>query len=469
LNDPAAFDGRPESPRLAYVTFLAGAAALGGFLFGFDSAVINGAVTGIQVGFHSSDAGTGFAVASILLGCALGALFAGRWADRIGRKPTMLVTAAIFAATAVWAGIARSTTEFIVARFVSGIAVGAASVVCPAYIAEISPARFRGRLASLQQLGIVLGIFAALLSDDRLAHAAGGISAPLWYGLEAWRAMFVVEVLPSVAFAVALLAVPESPRFLVAVRREARALEVLRRIDPATPAEEIDIIRETLKTDRAPQLSDLIGPDRRVVPVVWIGVGLSVLQQFVGINSVFYYGAVLWQSVGFTSADSLRINVVTGTVNVLSTLVAMAYVDKVGRRPLLLAGSVGMALTLGVLAAALSTASVVSDRISLSPSAGVVALVAANLYVLSFGVSWGPCVWVLLGEMFPNALRGAAMAVAVFAQWMANWLVTVSFPPAVRSLGPAAPYGVYFTMAVVSFLFVTRMVRETRGRELEEM
>jgi SP family sugar:H+ symporter-like MFS transporter len=193
------------------------------------------------------------------------------------------------------------------------------------------------------------------------------------------------------------------------------------------------------------------------------------LQQFVGINSVFYYGAVLWQSVGFTAADSLRINVVTGTVNVLSTLVAMAYVDRVGRRPLLLAGSVGMAVTLGVLAAALSTASVVGDRILLSPSAGIVALVAANLYVLAFGVSWGPCVWVLLGEMFPNAIRGAAMAVAVFAQWMANWVVTVSFPPAVHSLGPAVPYGAYFTMAVVSFFFVKRLVRETRGRELEEM
>jgi SP family sugar:H+ symporter-like MFS transporter len=465
-------DDRAPSPplNLLYVGLVAGAAALGGFLFGFDSAVINGAVNGIQAGFHTSSVGTGFAVASILLGCAVGALVAGYLADRIGRRGVMILTAVIFAATAVWAGLAGSSTMFTIARFISGIGVGAASVVCPAYIAEISPARLRGRLASLQQLGIVVGIFVALLSDQVLAKLAGGVSAPLWAGIAAWRWMFLVETIPSVLFGIAALTVPESPRFLVAARREVDALAVLRRVEPGTPESQIAEIRNTLVANGRVRLLDLRDDAGRILPVVWIGVGLSALQQLVGINSIFYYGATLWQAVGFTSADALAINVVTGVVNIVSTLVAMVFVDRVGRRPLLLWGSALMALTLGALAVTFGMAGVgQGGHIALSPQAGILALVAANLYVFAFGLSWGPCVWVLLGEMFPNRSRGAALAVAVFAQWIANWLVTISFPPTVESLGPAGAYGIYLFFAVVSFFFVQRKVRETRGVELEAM
>jgi MFS transporter, SP family, sugar:H+ symporter len=465
-------DDRAPSPplNLLYVGLVAGAAALGGFLFGFDSAVINGAVNGIQAGFHTSSVGTGFAVASILLGCAVGALVAGYLADRIGRRGVMILTAVIFAATAVWAGLAGTSTMFTIARFISGIGVGAASVVCPAYIAEISPARLRGRLASLQQLGIVVGIFVALLSDQVLAKLAGGVSAPLWGGLAAWRWMFLVETIPSILFGIAALTVPESPRFLVAARREADALAVLRRVEPGTPESQIAEIRNTLVSNGRVRLLDLRDDAGRILPVVWIGVGLSALQQLVGINSIFYYGATLWQAVGFTSADALAINVVTGVVNIVSTLVAMVFVDRVGRRPLLLWGSALMALTLGALVITFSMAAVgQGGHIALSPQAGILALVAANLYVFAFGLSWGPCVWVLLGEMFPNRSRGAALAVAVFAQWMANWLVTISFPSTVESLGPAGAYGIYLFFAVVSFFFVQRKVRETRGMPLEAM
>jgi SP family sugar:H+ symporter-like MFS transporter len=464
-------DTAPAPPlNLLYVGLIAGAAALGGFLFGFDSAVINGAVNGIQAGFHTSSVGTGFAVASILLGCAAGALVAGFLADRIGRRGVMILTSVIFAVTAVWAGLAGTSAMFTVARFISGIGVGAASVVCPAYIAEISPARLRGRLASLQQLGIVIGIFIALFSDQILAKAAGGVSAPLWAGLPAWRWMFLVETIPSVLFGIAALTVPESPRFLVAARREAEALAVLRRIEPATPESQIAEIRDTLVANGRVRLLDLRDPAGRILPVVWIGVGLSALQQLVGINSIFYYGATLWQAVGFTSADALAINVVTGIVNIVSTLVAMVFVDRVGRRPLLLWGSALMAATLGALVFTFSTAAVGSGgHIALSPHAGIVALVAANLYVFAFGLSWGPCVWILLGEMFPNRARGAALAVAVFAQWIANWLVTISFPPIVASLGPVGAYGIYLFFALVSFFFVRGKVRETRGVALEAM
>ena len=464
-------DGAQASPaNLLYVALIAGAAALGGFLFGFDSAVINGAVSGIQAGFGSSSVGTGFAVASILLGCAAGALVAGSLADRIGRRAVMILTALIFAATAVWAGLAGTAAMFVLARFLSGLGVGAASVVCPAYIAEISPARLRGRLASLQQLGIVVGIFAALFSDQILARLAGGVSSPLWGNVAAWRWMFLVETVPSVLFGVAALAVPESPRFLVAARREEAALAVLRRIEPGTPASRIAEIRATLKMDGKVRLHDLRGETGGILPIVWIGVGLSALQQLVGINSIFYYGATLWQAVGFTAANALAINVVTGVVNIASTLVAMAFVDRVGRRPLLLWGSAAMAVTLGTLVAVFSTSAVaVGGHIALSPHAGVVALVAANLYVFAFGLSWGPCVWILLGEMFPNRIRGSALAVAVFAQWIANWLVTISFPPLVAALGPVGAYGIYLFFAVASFVFVRRGVRETRGLALEEM
>ncbi|HSO38963.1 MAG TPA: sugar porter family MFS transporter [Labilithrix sp.] len=458
----------PASVHTTRVAFFAATAALGGFLFGFDSAVVNGAVFGIQRSFDASSAGTGFAVASILVGCAVGALVAGRLADRVGRKPVMVMTAVVFAATAIWSALAGSAAMFTVARFFSGIAVGAASVVSPAYTAEISPPRIRGRLASLQQLGIVIGIFAALLSDHLLAKAAGGANGRLWSGLDAWRWMFLVEIAPAVLFGFATVLIPESPRYLVAAKREARALAVLLMIDRSATESDVMSIRRTIETDRAPRFADLRSPQGKVLPIVWIGTALSMLQQLVGINSIFYYGDVLWQSVGFTSNDSLRNNVITGVINILATLVAIAFVDRWGRRPLLLWGSAGMGVTLAALVLAFATASRVDGHLVLSRPMAVAALISANLYVFAFGMSWGPVVWVLLGEVFPNAIRGAAMAAAVFAQWIANWLITITFPPIVAAAGPGAAYAMYLAFTIVSFLFVKRFLKETKGRTLEE-
>jgi SP family sugar:H+ symporter-like MFS transporter len=458
----------PASVNTTRVAFFAATAALGGFLFGFDSAVVNGAVFGIQRSFHASSAGTGFAVASILIGCAVGALIAGRLADMIGRKPVMFATAVIFAATAIWSAFAGSASMFTVARFFSGIAVGAASVVSPAYTAEISPPQIRGRLASLQQLGIVVGIFAALLSDQLLANRAGGANGLLWGGLDAWRWMFLVEVLPALLFGLATVLIPESPRYLVGAKREGRALEVLLMIDRSATESDVISIRRTLETDHSPRFADLRSAQGKVLPIVWIGTALSMLQQLVGINSIFYYGDVLWQSVGFSSTDSLRNNVVTGVINIVATLVAIGFVDRAGRRPLLLWGSAGMAVTLAALVLAFATASHVDGQLVLSRPMGLAALLCANLYVFAFGMSWGPVVWVLLGEMFPNAIRGAAMAAAVFAQWLANWLVTITFPPIVAAAGPGAAYGVYLAFTLLSFWLVRRFVKETKGRPLED-
>ncbi len=463
-------DAGREVINVGYVTLVAGAAAIGGFLFGYDSAVINGAVPGIQATFKSGSAATGFAVASILIGCAIGALFAGRIADVIGRRQTLLITGVIFTLSALWTGFVGSETAFNAARFVSGMAVGAASVVSPAYIAEISPASIRGRLTSLNQMGIVVGIFLALLVDYLIADAAGGVTRNFWFGLEAWRWMFLSEAIPAVTLVLAALRIPESPRYLVRNDRDPEALAVMQRISPTIGPAKIEEIRKTFAGERKPRLADLLGPDNRLLPIVWIGIALSCLQQFVGINVIFYYGTTLWEAVGFSDADSLRINVISSTINIVATIIAISLIDRIGRRPLLLWGAVGMAATLGVLALMFATATTGADgKVTLSHANGLIALFAANLYVLAFGVSWGPAVWTMLSEMFPNRVRGSALAVAATAQWLANWLITVSFPIMLKSMGSALAYSVYAFFAAVAIFFVMRYIHETRGRTLEEM
>ncbi len=456
--------------NVGHVTLVAASAALGGFLFGYDSAVINGAVPGIEATFHSGSAATGFAVASILLGCALGALFAGRIADQLGRRWTLALTGLAFALTALWTGWVGSVTEFNIARFLSGMAVGAASVVTPAYIAEISPAPMRGRLTALNQMGIVVGIFMALLADDVVATLAGSVSAPFWLGLEAWRWMFLTEVVPAVMLVVAALWIPESPRYLVARGRDAEALAVMRRIQPGVGRGEIDAIKATFVNAQRPRLRDLVGANGKVMPLVWIAIVLSCLQQLVGINVIFYYGTTLWEAVGFAASDSLAINIVSGVINIVATVIAIALIDRIGRRPLLLYGAVGMAVTLGVLAAVFAMATTdAAGKVTLAQPYGLIALIAANAYVFAFGISWGPAVWTMLSEMFPNRVRASGLAVAVMAQWLANWLVTVSFPVMLRGIGSAASYVVYAGFALIAVVFVMRFVRETKGRTLEEM
>jgi sugar porter (SP) family MFS transporter len=380
----------------------------------------------------------------------------------------MKITALLFAVSSFGSGIAQSLGAFAAWRFAGGIAVGAASVIAPAYIAEVAPARLRGRLGSLQQLAIVTGIFLALAVNDLIAHTAGSPDAPFWFGIPAWRWMFWVEVLPSAVYGLGAMIVPESPRHLVAAGRAAEAAAVLARIgDPDVP-ERIREIRETVGA-RRPTLADLRASGGGLLPIVWIGIGLSVFQQFVGINVIFYYSTALWHSVGFTEADSMRISTITGVINIATTLVAIASVDRFGRRPLLLAGSVGMTATLGTMAWLFAHARLdASGAPVLAGAAGTAALVAANLYVFAFGFSWGPVVWVLLGEMFNNRIRGAALALAASAQWVANWLVTLTFPALSRA-GLGLAYGLYTAAAAGSFVLVARFVRETKGRALEDM
>lgn len=463
---------RMEQHATSRVVLISLAAAMGGFLFGFDTAVINGAVDAVRGGFGLDAARIGFAVSCALLGSALGAWYAGPVADRWGRVRTMQIAAVLLAVSAIGSGLVVGLWDLIAWRFVGGVGVGVASVIAPAYIAEVSPAHVRGRLGSLQQLAIVLGIFCALLSDAWLAGIAGGASQTLWLGLEAWRWMFLVATVPAVVYGALVLGVPESPRHLVAKGRLDDAREVLRQVlglrsEDALGAKLADI-RRSLSGEVRPRLRDLRGPRMGLLPVVWVGIALSVFQQAVGINVIFYYSSTLWHSVGFSETDAFTITVVTSVVNVLVTLLAIALVDKVGRKPLLLVGSAGMTVTLGLMALCFAQATGSGAGMTLPQPWNHVALVAANAYVIFFGLSWGPMVWVLLGEMFPNRIRAIALAVAAAAQWLANFAITVSFP-ALAEVGLSFAYGLYATFALLSLVFVVTRVRETRGVELEDM
>ena len=462
--------GAATSRLNAKVVGISVAAALGGFLFGFDTSVINGAVDALAGEFGLGAGLTGFAVSSALIGCALGAWFAGPIANRRGRVPVMVIAAILFLVSAIGSGLAFGVVDLIVWRMVGGLGVGAASVIAPAYIAEVSPAHVRGRLGSLQQLAIVLGIFAALLTDALFATMAGGAAQPFWLGVDAWRWMFLAEAVPAVLYGLFALKLPESPRYLVARGRTDEAAEVLHEFTGVDRVNlMIEDIRRSLDSEHRESLADLRGPAAGLQPIVWIGILLSVFQQAVGINVIFYYSTTLWRSVGFGESDALTVTVITSVTNIAVTLIAIALVDRVGRRPMLIAGSAGMAVSLGLMALAFSFAETGgAESVSLPQPWSTVALVAANAFVVFFGATWGPLVWVLLGEMFPNRIRAGALAVAAAAQWAANFTVSTTFPW-LADIGLTLAYGLYAVMAALSLAFVAAFVPETKGKTLEEM
>lgn len=442
------------------------AAAVGGFLFGFDSSVINGAVESIQADFALNSFVTGIVVAIALLGCAAGAMIAGSLSDRWGRLRVMFLGAIMFFVSSLGAGLTVTVWDLALWRIIGGLGIGIASVVAPAYIAEVAPRQIRGSLASLQQLAITLGIFAALLSDFLLEDLAGGPNEVLWLGLDAWRWMFLVGVIPAAVYGILSFTVPESPRFLITKGRVDEARAIYARL---VPERDLDATMQelvaTIETDRANAGVSLRGPVLGLQGIVWIGIILSVFQQFVGINVIFYYSTSLWNSVGFD--NSALISVITSITNVLVTLVAIFLVDRVGRRPILLTGSVIMAVSLGAMALSFSFAELDADgQLTLTGAWAPIALVAANLFVIGFGASWGPLVWVLLGEIFPSRIRGKALGVAAGAQWLANFLITMTFPPMSEWSLPLT-YGMYALFAALSFVFVFFKIPETKGVDIE--
>jgi SP family sugar:H+ symporter-like MFS transporter len=464
-------ENRDSTINLPLVAAIVGVATIGGFMFGYDSGVINGTQDGLRTTFGLSEAWLGITVSALLPGCAVGAFLAGRSADRWGRRRVMVAAAVLFIFSALAAGAADSALMMILARFAAGVGVGAASVLSPAYISEVTPASMRGRLSSLQQVMIIAGLTGAFLANYFLALKAGRSTEILWLGYAAWRWMFWMQIIPASVFFVTLLLIPESPRYLVARGRDEEARDVLTRLfGAATALSKASEIRGSLAADHTPRLSDLIDrKTRRLRPIVWIGVGLATFQQLVGINVVFYYGAVLWQAVGFSEADSLKINILSGTLSIAACLIAIALIDRIGRKPLLLIGSIGMTATLAALTIAFGSGVLSDGTLHLAPRVGMIALVSANLYVVFFNLSWGPVMWVMLGEMFPNQIRGSGLAVSGAVQWTANFLISMSFPLLSKVLGLPVTYGFYAACACLSIFFVVKIVRETRGRELEDM
>ncbi len=477
-------------------------AALGGFLFGYDSSVINGANKAVFYEFQIVNTTLqGFVVAIALLGAAVGAFIGGRMADRIGRKKVMVIAAILFLIAGVGQAFPFSVVDFTLWRVVGGFAIGLAAVISPMYISEVAPAHLRGRLTSLFQLAIVVGIFATQLVNEVIigltsATVTEPIKSPLVppvhannvlaLGLQAWQWMFLCMVIPAVIYWLLSLTIPESPRYLVAQGKSDQAKTVLSTIYVDNVDAKVSSIENSLKGDHKPSMKDIKGPRLGLLPLVWVGIILAVFQQFVGINAVFYYSNLIWSAVGFDESRAFATSTIISAVNVIFTFVAIAFIDRVGRKLLLLIGSAGMFVTLAILAITFVTAPKCTQELInaktnsscniaaelnnplLSPGSGWIAVVALCTYVAFFAATWGPIVWVLLGEMFPNRIRAAALSIGVMANWIANFIVSESFPTLVSvSLGLA--YGIFTVCALLSFFYVLKFVKETKGIELEDM
>ncbi|MET9511718.1 sugar porter family MFS transporter [Streptomyces flavidovirens] len=465
---PPASGAREAHPdHLGHVIFITAAAAMGGFLFGYDSSVINGAVEGIRGKYDVGSATLAQVIAIALIGCAIGAATAGRIADRIGRIRVMQIAAALFTISAVGSALPFALWDLAFWRVLGGIAIGMASVIGPAYIAEVAPPAYRGRLGSFQQAAIVIGIAVSQLVNWGILNLADGDQRGKLLGIEAWQVMLGVMVVPAVLYGMLSFAIPESPRFLISVGKVDKAKAILADVEGKNVDLDLRVaeIENAMRSEHKSTFKDLLGSRFGFLPIVWIGIGLSVFQQLVGINVAFYYSATLWQSVGINPSDSFFYSFTTSIINIVGTVIAMMFVDRIGRRPLALIGSTGMALALAFEAWAFS-ADLIDGR--LPHTQGIVALIAAHVFVLFFALSWGVVVWVFLGEMFPNRLRAAALGVAASAQWIANWAITASFP-SLSEWNLSGTYVIYTFFAVLSIPFVLKFVKETKGKALEEM
>ncbi|AOW92608.1 MFS transporter [Rhodococcus sp. WMMA185] len=456
--------------RLRHVVLISSAAAMGGFLFGYDSAVINGAVEGIRGRFDIGSATLGTVIGIALLGAAVGAMTAGRLADRIGRRRVMQIAALFFAISGIGSMLPFTVWDLSVWRALGGVAIGMASVIGPAYIAEVAPAEHRGKLGSLQQAAIVLGIAISQLVNFAILGLAGGDQRGPLLGLEAWQIMLGIEVLPALVYGFVALRIPESPRYLVARGQIAEAKLVLADIERAGTDLDAEVARidTQMHSDHKPQLRDLLGGRAVLLPIVWIGIALALFQQMSGINVIFYYSATLWQSVGIDASSSFFYSFTSSIINIIGTIIAILLIDRIGRKTLLVVGSVGMALSLGTAAWAFSFLVGQGDDAFLPDPQATIALIAVHAFVLFFASTWGVILWVLLSEMFPNRIRVAALGVGCMVVWITNWLITVTFP-SMADWSLSVSYFIFAAFAAVSAPFVILFVRETKGKTLEDL
>jgi SP family sugar:H+ symporter-like MFS transporter len=455
-------------PDTRYVSLMAAGAALGGFLFGFDTSTINSAIVGIGPTLRLGTGEVGFVAAIALIGCAVGAWCAGAVSERLGRNRVMTIAGLAVMLGSVAAALTSHVALLGLVRFLTGLGIGAASAVVPAYIAEISPTSIRGRLGTFWQFAIVIGQFLGLLVGYGLTAWAGSEAAALPWGGAAWRWMFVVVALLAAIYAMIARALPQSPADLIRHGHPDQARALLVRLnDPAVDERMIAIEETQTAKSEVSTIKDLRGPRLGLLPIVWIGILLAAFQQLVGINVVKTYSNTLWQTVGFSTNSAFAISLFTVGVSIASTVVAIIVMDKIGRRTLLLTGAAFMALALGTMAFCFATATGGSEDLSLSlgREAGIIALVAMNVFAVAFGITWGPIMWLMLGELFSSDIRTTAVAVCVSVNWMTNWLVTRTFPwLAGTSLG--FTYGLYAAFALLALLFVWKALPETRGRTL---
>lgn len=456
------------------VIYISVIAALGGFLFGFDTAVISGAVDSIksvEYGFGLTSGELGFAVASVLFGSALGAWYAGVAAMKFGRVRVMLTAAFLFSVSALGSALAGSLWSFVVWRFIGGLGVGIAAVIAPAYIAEVAPAHLRGRLGSLQQLAIAIGLFISFVSNYALSNIAGSPNNELWGGLLAWRWMLLVELFPAVLYGIMALKLPESPRYLVTLGKDKEAADVLTKyVGESKPLEKVKEIRSSLgNLDDVVSVKNVLSSKTLFLPVVWVGIVIAFISQFTGINIILYYASSLWSAVGFSQSLSFAVPIGTTTIGVIMTVVGMFTIDRVGRRKLLLTGSIGMAIFLWITGFIFLNAEQTENGLLLAQNLAWMALISAHLFYIFFCFTWGPAVWVVLGELFPNRIRTTGLGIATCANWIGNIIVTWTFPPMLESFGLAPTYMFYGVCCAMSFFVVKKFLPETANRELEDM
>jgi len=448
-----------DSGSMVYLTLTVLVATLGGLLFGYDTAVISGAIGFLQEHFELTAAMKGWAASSALVGCVIGVGMAGELNDRLGRRTTLIVAAILFLISAIGSALPRTLTQFIVYRIIGGLGVGAASITSPMYIAEISPARLRGRMVSLNQFAIIFGMLVVYFVNYFIARD----SDVAWNVATGWRWMFGSESIPAVLLLVLLFFVPESPRWLSKQGKTDKARRILARVDGEQHAESEMAEIEAALQQESGSLAQLFTPAMRIVLI--IGVSLAVLQQVTGINVFLYYAPEIFKSVAGTNVDiALLQTIVVGAVNLLFTIVAIWTVDKVGRKPLMVIGATGMGLSLAAIGLAATFHMV-----------GAWLLIFMLGYIACFALSVGPVTWVILSEIFPTKIRGRALAIATLCLWVANYIVSQTFPmmdenPAlVKTFNHGFPFFVYAAFCVVLVAVMVKLVPETKGKTLEEI
>ncbi len=435
--------------NFSYLLTISLVTALGGLLFGFDISVISGTIPFIQEVFQLDETMKGWVVSSALIGCILGASYAGRLGDKFGRKKILMVTAVLFAITAIGCALAQSVTSFVFYRIVGGVGVGGASVLAPMYIAEVSPAHLRGRMVSLNQLTIVIGISMAYYSNWFLLET----------GENAWRWMLAVEAIPSFLFLAALFIVPESPRWLVAKNNEKDAKKVLTRVAGTEFASfELKEIKNSLTgNEKRGTLKDVF--KSKYSFVLFLGIFLAVFQQWSGINVIFFYAPDIFAKANLGVDAALFQTTLIGVMNIVFTILAMRVIDKMGRKLLMLIGAAGMAVCYIVIGLLFSVGRT-DDWLLLT-------FIIITPAFFAFGL--GPTVWVVLSEIFPNKIRGAAMSVATFSLWIACYLLTLTFPIFVEWFSSAITFWLYAIICVVGYIVILRFLSETKGISLEQL